>query len=68
MSNKTECFSCKGGCGIRERTRIEALKEELAWAIDKHNWVSTNTMNSYATNNLKNKAVFNLNNIVCIAM
>ena len=25
-SNKTERFSYKGGCGVRERTRIEALK------------------------------------------
>ena len=26
LSNKTECFSYKGGCGVRERMRIEAFK------------------------------------------
>ena len=30
-----EHFSYKGGCGIRERMRIDTFKEELAWAIDK---------------------------------
>ena len=30
-----ECFSYKDGCGIREYTHIETLKEELAWATDK---------------------------------
>ena len=32
-----ERFSCKGAhwCGVPERTRIEVLKEELTWAIDK---------------------------------
>ena len=30
-----KCFSYKGGCGVRECMHIEALKEELAWAIDK---------------------------------
>ena len=35
LSNKIECFGYKGGCGICERTLIEALKEELVWTIDK---------------------------------
>ena len=26
ISNKTECFSYKGGCGMRGRTRIKAFK------------------------------------------
>ena len=26
MSNKTERFSYKGGCGVRERTRIKEFK------------------------------------------
>ena len=26
ISNKTKCFSYKGGCGVRERTCIEAFK------------------------------------------
>ena len=39
-----ECFSYTGGRGIHERMRIELLKEELAWAIDKWLWVIINTM------------------------
>ena len=31
LSNKTECFSYKGGCGISECMHIETFKEELAW-------------------------------------
>ena len=43
-------LSYKGGCDIRVLRR---LKEELCWAIDKR-------LHSYTTKNLKNKAVFNL--------
>ena len=39
-----ECLSCKGGCGICDRTRIKTFKEELAWAIDKQFWLIINTM------------------------
>ena len=39
-----ECFSYKGGCGIHEHTRIEILKEELVWVIDKQLWVISNKM------------------------
>ena len=28
ISNKTECFSYKGGCGVCGRTRIEAFKRK----------------------------------------
>ena len=28
-------FSYKGGCGIRECTRIEVFKTKLAWARDE---------------------------------
>ena len=29
-------FNYKGGCGVREHTRIEVLKkEQLAWVTDK---------------------------------
>ena len=38
ISNKTEHFSYKGGCGMHGRTRIETFKEELAWATDKQLW------------------------------
>ena len=38
-----ECFSYKGGRDIREHTGIEAL-EELAWAIDKWLWVTSDTL------------------------
>ena len=55
-----EHFSYKGGCGIRECTHIETFKEELSWAIDKRLRLIINTMFSYTTKNLKNKAVFNL--------
>ena len=40
-----EHFSYKGGYDVRERTRIkEFIKEELAWAIDKHLQVISNKM------------------------
>ena len=39
-----ECFSYKGGCGIRERTHIETFKEELAWVIDKRLCIISNKM------------------------
>ena len=38
-----ECFSYKGGCGVCERMCIKALKEEMAWAIDKWLRVISNT-------------------------
>ena len=64
MSNKIECFSYKGGCGVREHTvRVSRnLKEKLAWAIDKWLCVNSNKMlfkNNYATKKLKNKAILN---------
>ena len=37
-------LSYKGGCGIRERTCIEAFKKGLAWAIDKRLWVISDKM------------------------
>ena len=39
-----ELFSFKGGCGVRERTLNERLKEELAWATDKRLQLSINTV------------------------
>ena len=39
-----ERFSYKGGCGIHERMRIETLKEELTWVIDKQLRVISNKM------------------------
>ena len=47
------------------------LKEELAWAVDKRLRVISTIMlfkNSKSIKELKNKAVLNLNNIVCVAM
>ena len=44
ISNKMERFSSKGGCGGHERASVEALREELAWAIDKWFWVISNIM------------------------
>ena len=44
MNNKTERFSYEGGCGIRERTHIEALKKELAWGIDKRLQIISNNL------------------------
>ena len=37
-------FNYKGGYGVHEYTCIKALKEELAWGIDKWLWVINNTM------------------------
>ena len=39
-----ERFSYNGRCGISGRSRIEAFKEELAWAIDKWLQVVSNAM------------------------
>ena len=47
---------------------LKHLKEELSWAIDKQLQLIINTMLGYTTKNLKNKAIFDLNNIVCVAM
>ena len=44
ISNKTESFSCKSGCGVHGCTRIETFKEELAWATDKQLQVISNIM------------------------
>ena len=44
MSNKTEHFSHKDGCGVHGCTRIEAIKEELAWGTDKQLQVISNIM------------------------
>ena len=44
ISNKTKRFSYKGGCGGRGRSRIEALKEELAWATYRRLRVISNIM------------------------
>ena len=43
MSNKTERFSYKGGCGVRKHKRIKVFKE-LCWAIDKWLQVISNKM------------------------
>ena len=46
ISNKTKCFSYKGGCGVRGRTVhvSRCLKEELAWATYKRFQVISNIM------------------------
>ena len=46
------------------------LKEELAWAADKRLWVISTIMlfiSSKELKELKNKAILNQKNIVCIA-
>ena len=47
ISNKTECFSYKGGYGILERTCIETFKTRAVLDYtytDKHLWVISNIM------------------------
>ena len=39
-----EHFSYKGGSGVHWSMCIKALKEELAWAIDKQLQVTSNKM------------------------
>ena len=39
------------------------LKEELAWATDKHLWVNC-FLNGYTTKELKNKVILRIKNIV----
>ena len=59
MSNKTEHFSNKDGCGIHEPC-INAFKEELARVIHKRLQVISNIMllAVCTTKKLKNKAVY----------
>ena len=47
---------------------LTCLKEELSWAIDKWLRLVINTMLFKTVISLKNKAVFNLKNIVCVAI
>ena len=51
ISNKTECFSYKGGYGIHECMCIEAFTKELVWAIDKQLWVISNIMSVLSLRN-----------------
>ena len=44
ISNKMECFSYKGECGIHGHMHIGMFKEELAWVTDKRLWVNSNIM------------------------
>ena len=44
MSNKTERFSYKGGCGVHGLHVLSRLKGELAWATDKRLQVISNIM------------------------
>ena len=44
ISNRTKHFSYKGGRGMCGHTRIEAFKEELAWATYKRLRVISNIM------------------------
>ena len=61
ISNKTEHFSCKGGCVVCVGVHVlRHFKEELAWATDKWLRIMSNVMLfktvSYSTKKLKNKA------------
>ena len=64
LSNKTEHFSYKGGCGICEHMHINALKEELAWAIDKWlqiiSYIMLFKVVIVTTRKIKNKDILNL--------
>ena len=57
-------LSYKGGCGVREGMRIEAIKRRAGLGIDKRLWLIINTLLfktvSYTTKKLKNKAIVNL--------
>ena len=53
-------FGYKGWCGVHECMSIEALKEELACAVDKRLQVISNKMFntiSYTIKKQKNKAI-----------
>ena len=39
-----ESLSYKGGCGVHERTYIEAFKGRAGLGIDKQLWLIINTM------------------------
>ena len=41
VSNKTECFSYKGGCGLHA---LRYLKQKLAWTTNKWSWFISNVM------------------------
>ena len=40
-------LSYKGGCNICECTQSEGLKEELAWPIDKCDWICKNLLSTH---------------------
>ena len=48
MSNKTDCFSNKGGCVVVGVQVLRCLKEELAWAADTWLQVISSTMSVIA--------------------
>ena len=48
MSNKTDCFSNKGGCVVVGIQVLRCLKEELAWAADTWLQVISSTMSVIA--------------------
>ena len=60
-----EQFNYKNVCGVHQlHTHIEEFKEELAWAIDKQLWVSSNVILLKTVmplmRKLKNKAILSL--------
>ena len=64
MSDKTERFSYKGGCGIHKRMCIIVCKRRAGWAIDKWPQVISDIIIfkavSYTTKKLNNKAILKL--------
>ena len=44
LSKKTERFSYKVECGVRERMRVEALKVRVGLGYSKQLWVVSNKM------------------------
>ena len=64
ISNKTECFRYKGGCGVHgHHMCIKAFKRR-AWATGEQLWTIRNIILfktvTYTTNKLKNKAILSL--------
>ena len=44
VSNKMECFTYKGGCGMHGHTHIKVFERRVAWATDKRLQAISNIM------------------------
>ena len=67
-SNKTECYSYKGRCGMIG-TKVFEGRASFGYCTYKRFWIiRVFKTNSYTSKELMNRAVIHFQNIVCITM